>query len=93
MKNIITRSRAPLRISFGGGGTEIDPYRSKFGGEILNTTISLFAYTTIEAHDQEGIVTFIASDLQIEENYNIESLFQDKDPYKKATLKFILQLF
>ena len=42
------RSRAALRISFGGGGSEIDPYRSNFGGIALNATIDMFAYTTIK---------------------------------------------
>ena len=40
---MIIRSRAPLRISFGGGGTEIDPYRTNHGGEVLSTMIGFYA--------------------------------------------------
>ncbi len=32
-------SYSPLRISFGGGGTDIEPFVSKYGGSVINTTI------------------------------------------------------
>jgi D-glycero-alpha-D-manno-heptose-7-phosphate kinase len=41
------RSRAPMRISFGGGGSEIDPYRSYSGGRVMNSTISMYAHTVL----------------------------------------------
>jgi D-glycero-alpha-D-manno-heptose-7-phosphate kinase len=41
------RSKAPLRISFGGGGTDIPPYPEERGGVTLNTTINKYAYVTL----------------------------------------------
>jgi D-glycero-alpha-D-manno-heptose-7-phosphate kinase len=29
---VIVRSKAPLRISFAGGGTDVEPYLSERGG-------------------------------------------------------------
>lgn len=45
------RSRAPLRISFGGGGTDVSPYLDERGGAVLSTTIDRFAYATLEESD------------------------------------------
>lgn len=48
------RSRAPLRISFAGGGTDIEPYLSEKGGVVLSTTINRYSYgTLIPRNDQE----------------------------------------
>lgn len=49
------RSRAPMRISFGGGGSEIDPYRSQYGGRVMNTTIAMYAHVSLEENDDNMI--------------------------------------
>jgi len=41
------RSRAPLRISFCGGGTDVAPFPEREGGCVLSATINLYAYATL----------------------------------------------
>jgi D-glycero-alpha-D-manno-heptose-7-phosphate kinase len=56
MKNdVIIRSRAPLRISFGGGGTDVPPYPETYGGVTLSTTIDRYAYVTLKNNSKKGI--------------------------------------
>jgi D-glycero-alpha-D-manno-heptose-7-phosphate kinase len=53
---MIYRSRAPLRIGLAGGGTDVSPYSDKFGGAILNATISHYAHASIEPVNENGII-------------------------------------
>ncbi|HCY89953.1 MAG TPA: dehydrogenase [Chitinophagaceae bacterium] len=53
---MIFRSKAPLRIGLAGGGTDVSPYCDLYGGAILNATISLSAYASIECLDEPKII-------------------------------------
>ena len=53
---MIYRSKAPLRIGFAGGGTDVSPFCDLHGGLILNACISMYAYATIELLEEPVIV-------------------------------------
>lgn len=67
---MIIRSRAPLRLSLAGGGTDLSPFADLHGGYVLNATIARYAYATIETL-YESAVYFIASDQKIEERFSL----------------------
>ncbi len=70
------RSKAPLRISFAGGGTDVSPYPEEKGGAVLNCTIDRFAYATLESiPDAAGKVAVESLDYNVTANYEKPSDF------------------
>ncbi len=58
---MITRSKAPLRLGLAGGGSDVSPYSDLYGGIVLNATINLYAYCTIEERD-DNVITIESYD-------------------------------
>ena len=52
---MIIRAKAPLRISFAGGGTDVPPFPEQEGGLVLNATINRYAYGTLTPRDDDSI--------------------------------------
>ena len=55
-RHVVVRCKAPLRISFAGGGTDIDSYIKAKSGAVLSTTINKFCRGTLIKRDDEKIV-------------------------------------
>lgn len=65
---MIIRSKAPLRLGLAGGGSDVSPYSDIYGGLILNATINLYAYCTIE-ETNNGIISINSDDAHCYESY------------------------
>jgi D-glycero-alpha-D-manno-heptose-7-phosphate kinase len=48
-------ARSPLRISLGGGGTDLPSYYEKYGGFLLSAAINKYVYATVTRPFSEGI--------------------------------------
>ena len=59
------RARAPVRISFGGGGSDVTNYFSRNAGAVINATVSFYSHAVLSKRiDQKVIVR--SSDLNEE---------------------------
>jgi D-glycero-alpha-D-manno-heptose-7-phosphate kinase len=52
---MLIRAKAPLRISFAGGGTDVPPFPAREGGLVLNATINRYAYGTLRPREDDTI--------------------------------------
>jgi D-glycero-alpha-D-manno-heptose-7-phosphate kinase len=68
---MIIRSKAPLRISFSGGGSEVSPYKDEYGGVVLSATIEKYAYGSLRLRDDRN-VTVKSLDYDIVAKYNLD---------------------
>jgi len=72
---VVIRSKAPLRISFGGGGTDVSPYPEERGGVTLSTTIDKYAYCTLATREDNSI-NVQSLDYNIAARYSTNQDFQ-----------------
>ena len=73
------RSKAPLRLGLAGGGSDVSPYSDIYGGLVLNATINLYAYCTIE-ETEDDLITIDAFDANCFKSYKLaENLAIDGD--------------
>jgi D-glycero-alpha-D-manno-heptose-7-phosphate kinase len=70
---VIIRSKAPLRISFAGGGTDVSPYADERGGMVLNATINRYAYVTLRPREDRTIQIHST-------HYNITARYKVEEP-------------
>jgi D-glycero-alpha-D-manno-heptose-7-phosphate kinase len=61
--------RSPVRISFGGGGTDLPSYYEEFGGAVLSVAINKYFYTILGKRS-DGRVQVISSDLRVFETWH-----------------------
>jgi D-glycero-alpha-D-manno-heptose-7-phosphate kinase len=61
--------RSPVRISFGGGGTDLPSYYEQFGGAVLSTAIDKYFYTIL-GNRTDGRIQVISSDLRLFGNWS-----------------------
>ena len=50
--------RAPLRISFSGGGTDLEEYHSKFTGYTISSTIDKFTFVMAKLREDSRLQGF-----------------------------------
>ncbi|NPV52073.1 MAG: GHMP kinase [Firmicutes bacterium] len=85
---MIIRSRAPLRISFAGGGTDIPPYSEEKGGAVLSTAIDKYAYCTlIPRLDSEIIINLIGHDVIVNQQYSEEAISNGEFDLARSVVK------
>ncbi|MEO0073560.1 MAG: GHMP kinase [candidate division WOR-3 bacterium] len=85
---VIIRARAPLRISFAGGGTDVAPYFEEHSGAVLSATISRYAYATLQPRSDSGIsVSSLDYDLTINFDINDPLVYDGQLDLAKGVIR------
>lgn len=74
------RGRAPYRVSFGGGGTDLPVVAEKQGGAVLNTTIASYVHATLLPREDHR-ARICSVDYDIIANYNLAEPLLDQESH------------
>src|SRR5439155_1576917 len=64
-------SRSPLRVSLGGGGTDLPSYYTSYGGFLIAGAIDKYVYVNIHSRFVDG---FLLKYSQLEETSSIDEI-------------------
>lgn len=87
----LIRARAPLRISFAGGGTDVPPFPEQEGGAVLSATINRYAFASLRTRaDRQVTVQSLDYGLSVEFGIDEPVLFDGDLDLAKAAVKRLL---
>src|SRR5438034_10596972 len=72
-------ARAPMRISFGGGGTDLEAYYAKYGGMVISTSINKYFYAVITTDEADDLQVISADYRSLFRHSTYNDLFWDGD--------------
>jgi D-glycero-alpha-D-manno-heptose-7-phosphate kinase len=72
-------SRAPTRLSLGGGGTDVSPYTEQFGGAVTNMAIDIYMEASLKLRDDDRVVLHSVSGRRRNEYAGVGALNADDD--------------
>ncbi len=62
--SLTVHTRAPCRLSLGGGGTDVSPYTEEHGGAVTNFAIDVYMEASLRLRDDEQVVLHSVSGQQ-----------------------------
>ena len=88
---VYARARAPVRISFGGGGSDLTHYFAGENGAVINSAISIYSHATLRLRIDEKIIIHSRDIGETLLADNLASLLLTKGPFGliQALLKAI----
>ena len=75
-------SRTPLRLTLGGGGTDLPSYYSKYGGFVISSSLDKFIYVIVKERFEE----------EVRVSYSITEIVNDVNHIKHPVVREALKL-
>lgn len=94
-ENIFAQSRAPVRISFGGGGSDLTHFFDKDGGAVINSAISIYSHATLKKRNDKKIIIHSDDLGKTLDASNLEDALKEKGEFGliQSVIKLIEPVF
>jgi D-glycero-alpha-D-manno-heptose-7-phosphate kinase len=76
-KKIFARAKSPVRISFGGGGTDLTNYFIDNGGAVMNATITMYSHAALRKRLDNKIKIYSDDLKKSIEGTNLDTLYNE----------------
>lgn len=88
---VYARARAPVRISFGGGGSDLTHFFWDYSGAVINATISIYSHATLRLRNDSRIIIHSLDLGETLEAGNLQEALQPNEKFGliQAVLKVI----
>ena len=85
---MLFRAKAPLRVSFAGGGTDVPPFPEQEGGLVLSATINRYAYGALSPRE-DGEINIESVDFGLRIKFGVDDdlAFDGKLDLVKAAIR------
>jgi D-glycero-alpha-D-manno-heptose-7-phosphate kinase len=70
---VLVRAKAPLRVSFAGGGTDVSPFPETEGGVVLSATIDRYVYGSLRTR-ADGTISIESVDFGLSLDFPAEGM-------------------
>ena len=80
-QEIYIRSRAPVRVSFGGGGSDLTHYFENNSGAVINSAVSIYSHGVMKVREDSKIVINSLDLGATLEATNLEEALSQKGPF------------
>lgn len=87
----LIHSRAPGRISFSGGGSDLTKYIIDKNIAVLNVSINLYSYCTLNLKENENIIIISSNIPKVKKYKNLEDFLKKNDEFNlvRAAIRLI----
>lgn len=90
-ERVYARARSPVRVSFGGGGSDLTHFFAADGGAVINATISLYSHALLRMRTDERVVIHSRDLRQTLDAVNLDAALNQKGDFGliQAVLKAV----
>lgn len=89
---VVARSKSPVRVSFGGGGSDLTHYFVENGGAVMNATITMYTHCSLRKREDQKITIHSLDLKKVFQYENFSDLCQQSQADDRNLIAAVIRL-